>query len=153
MLLKLQRSKNLIIVLAQMAQEVANAAAVSQALVECGDDWHEQCLAMILNCRLPIAQINLDFALVLEEEEANDWEKVDQNECENGWNKRQFNLDLKNTDRWEWSSVRSASLIGWHYTVSPLDAPDPSGAPSRSRSGKRTQWGNISTWQSDTVVS
>ena len=32
---------------------------------------------MILDCRLPIAQINLDLALVLEEEEANDWEEVD----------------------------------------------------------------------------
>ena len=85
MLLKLhQDQQNLIIVLAQMAQEVANAAAVSQALVECGDNWHEQRLAMILNCRLPIAQINLDFTLILEEEEANDWEEVDQNECENG---------------------------------------------------------------------
>ena len=85
MLLKLhQDQQNLIIVLAQMAQEVANAAAVSQSLVECGDNWHEQRLAMILHCRLPIAQINLDFTLILEEEEANDWEEVDQNECENG---------------------------------------------------------------------
>ena len=66
-----------------MPQEITNSTAISKALIKSGYNWHQQGFTMIFNYRIAI-DINLNFALVLKEQKANNWKEVNQNERKYG---------------------------------------------------------------------